>query len=247
MRRLIAISFAAAAVALPASFALGASGGQPQASKMLVSQVRTVSFSGAAGSVGPDVQGPIPSEIQKPKKLGKNPLRSDPAAGDAVPLVTGIGSPTSSGKKAKSNPEINLSFEGVNHRNSRLADGGNQFSGEPADQGLCVGNGYILETVNSALRVYDAAQARRCRRCSRSTSFTDSRRPSCEPRPLCSGRSHSTSAVTTIPIRTGGSTLPSISTRIPIREPSPARTISTLRSARRGIPPVSGLSIESPA
>jgi hypothetical protein len=49
-----------------------------------------------------------------------------------------------------------LSFEGVNHRDSRLAFNGNQFSGEPADQGVCVGNGYILESVNSALRVYNA-------------------------------------------------------------------------------------------
>ena len=48
-------------------------------------------------------------------------------------------------------------LEGVNHRDSRLAFGGNQFSGEPADQGLCAGNGYVLETVNSALRVYNAA------------------------------------------------------------------------------------------
>ena len=49
-----------------------------------------------------------------------------------------------------------LSFEGLNHRNSRLAFGGNQYSGEPADQGVCAGNGFILETVNSVLRVFDA-------------------------------------------------------------------------------------------
>ncbi|HEX6386299.1 MAG TPA: hypothetical protein VF177_16630, partial [Anaerolineae bacterium] len=76
-------------------------------------------------------------------------------AGNAAPLTTGAGSLTSSGRKAKSNPQIIFSFEGVNHRDSRLAFDGNQFSLEPADQGLCAGNGYIMETVNAALQVYN--------------------------------------------------------------------------------------------
>jgi hypothetical protein len=62
-----------------------------------------------------------------------------------------------SGKKAKSNPSQNLTFAGLNHRNQRLANGGNQFSLEPPDQGLCIGNGYVLETVNDVLRIYDTA------------------------------------------------------------------------------------------
>jgi hypothetical protein len=62
-----------------------------------------------------------------------------------------------SGRKAKSNPELNLSFDGLNHRQQRLANGGNQFSLEPPDQGLCVGNGYVLETVNDVLRIFDKA------------------------------------------------------------------------------------------
>ena len=55
---------------------------------------------------------------------------------------------------AGSNPELALSFDGLNHRNQRLANGGNQFSLEPPDQGLCVGNGYVVEVVNSVLRVW---------------------------------------------------------------------------------------------
>jgi hypothetical protein len=58
---------------------------------------------------------------------------------------------------AGSNPGLFTSFLGLNHRDQRLANGGNQFSVEPPDQGLCVGNGYILETVNDVLRVYDTA------------------------------------------------------------------------------------------
>ncbi|MDX6532815.1 MAG: hypothetical protein QOF68_559, partial [Gaiellales bacterium] len=48
-----------------------------------------------------------------------------------------------------------LSFLGLNHYDSRTANNGNQFSGEPPDQGLCVGNGFVLETVNEVLRVYN--------------------------------------------------------------------------------------------
>src|SRR5688572_6762678 len=125
--------------------------------KIVVSKFGTTSIGSGSGSPGTGQLGPIATEIQKPKRRGANPLRSDPGAGDAVALDPGTGTSTTSGKKAKSNPEVNFSFEGLNHRDSRLAFGGNQFSGEPADQGLCVGNGYILETVNSALQVYNAS------------------------------------------------------------------------------------------
>lgn len=56
---------------------------------------------------------------------------------------------------AGSNPELALSINGLNHRQQRLANGGNQWSLEPPDQGLCVGNGYVVEAVNSVLRVFD--------------------------------------------------------------------------------------------
>lgn len=57
---------------------------------------------------------------------------------------------------AGSNPELTLSINGLNHRDQRLANGGNQFSVEPPDQALCVGNGYTVESVNSVLRVFDS-------------------------------------------------------------------------------------------
>ena len=47
------------------------------------------------------------------------------------------------------------SFNGLNHRQQRLANNGNQFSLEPPDQGLCVGNGFVFETINDALDVYN--------------------------------------------------------------------------------------------
>ena len=60
-----------------------------------------------------------------------------------------------SARLAGGNPELKSSFTGLNFRNQRTANGGNQFSVEPPDQGLCTGNGYVLETVNDVLRVFD--------------------------------------------------------------------------------------------
>jgi hypothetical protein len=68
--------------------------------------------------------------------------------------VTGHGRPVKANAKPKSNPLLGTHFEGLNFNNQRFANGGNQFSVEPPDQGLCAGNGFVLETVNDVLRVY---------------------------------------------------------------------------------------------
>jgi hypothetical protein len=49
------------------------------------------------------------------------------------------------------------SFVGLTGLQQRLADNGNQFSLEPPDQGLCAARGWIVESVNLALAVYDTA------------------------------------------------------------------------------------------
>jgi hypothetical protein len=66
----------------------------------------------------------------------------------------GNGRPVNPTAQAKSNPELNRSFDGLNFRQQRLANGGNQFSVEPPDQALCVGNGFVVESVNDVLRVF---------------------------------------------------------------------------------------------
>jgi hypothetical protein len=48
-------------------------------------------------------------------------------------------------------------FAGINHRDQRLADGGNQWSTAPPDQGLCAGAGQVVENVNVAIRVFDTS------------------------------------------------------------------------------------------
>jgi hypothetical protein len=73
----------------------------------------------------------------------------------SIATGTGTGPVVHGNGKAKSNPELTLSFDGLNHVDQRTANGGNQFSIEPPDQGLCAGNGFVLETVNDVLRVFD--------------------------------------------------------------------------------------------
>lgn len=48
-------------------------------------------------------------------------------------------------------------FNGLTHRDQRLANNGNQFSVEPPSPSIAVGNGYILEGVNNAVEVYNTA------------------------------------------------------------------------------------------
>jgi hypothetical protein len=64
--------------------------------------------------------------------------------------------------------ENHRGWEGLDHADQRLAAGGNQFSLEPPDQGLCVGgespNGAefgpeVVESVNDALTFYDASSS----------------------------------------------------------------------------------------
>jgi hypothetical protein len=69
--------------------------------------------------------------------------------------TTGSGRIVSS--KPKSNPTLGANFQGLNFHDQRFANGGNQFSVEPPDQALCAGNGFVVESVNDVLQVYDAA------------------------------------------------------------------------------------------
>jgi hypothetical protein len=70
---------------------------------------------------------------------------------------TGNGTSTQSAKKAKSNPELTAGFDGLNLFQQRYARRGNQFTVEPPDQALCVGNGYVVEAVNDVFNVYNAS------------------------------------------------------------------------------------------
>ena len=63
------------------------------------------------------------------------------------------------GSSAVAGSDAAVSVAGLNHRDQRLANNGNQFSLEPPDQALCVGAGFVVEAVNSVIRVRDRGGA----------------------------------------------------------------------------------------
>ena len=70
--------------------------------------------------------------------------------------VTGNGRVISPSAKPKSNPALGTNFQGLNFFEQRFANNGNQFSVEPPDQGLCAGNGFVVESVNDVLRIFQS-------------------------------------------------------------------------------------------
>ena len=119
------------------------------------------------GSQGHDASGrqtaEIPPFMRNDFGAAKAPTtRTHPQINRSLSLQSSHGSSdplkaprVNSNAVTSSNPKLSTSFTGINHRDQRLANGGNQFSLEPPDQGLCAGNGFVLETVNTVMRVFD--------------------------------------------------------------------------------------------
>ena len=118
---------------------------------------------GTAGAIAATSAGPDPTEVlPQPGPDGAAADRQVPGnqSGSHLPptfaprptplSVTGTGS------------EFGTSFAGLTfHNQRRNADGGNQLSLEPPDQGLCAGNGQVIEAVNDIFATYDAATGAR--------------------------------------------------------------------------------------
>ena len=127
--------------------------GAPRATRAIPSSGTTTIHSTPIGVDGianpelrPDFEGDDEGDVDvnrprpgfKNGKFPKNPLDTPTVASSPV---------------AGSNPEITASVNGLNGREQRLANGGNQFSLEPPDQALCVGSGFLVEATNSVIRV----------------------------------------------------------------------------------------------
>jgi len=145
------LAFAVVALTAAAGTATGASA----ASSSLVPKVgtggpQTGPFTSWDGTAGDEFAGA--EDEDTPDPYGGNIIDRSLSAGGVA-----AGASTTSGKKAKSNPTFNFGFEGLNHYQQRYSRGGNQFSIEPPDQGMCVGNGYVVEAVNDVVNVYSAA------------------------------------------------------------------------------------------
>jgi hypothetical protein len=130
---------------------LGQTASGPQVTTAQLRFEGTTSIAGASGSAGQNTNagalefGPsLDVNTTKPKITGSVSPARVPA--DHVPAPA---SNTITGANAV------VGFNGITHLDQRLADNGNQFSLEPPDQGLAVGNGFVVEAVNNAIAVYD--------------------------------------------------------------------------------------------
>lgn len=92
-----------------------------------------------------------PAPVQVAPSLRRRGVRhahlAQPGAG-AARLV-----PAAGPSRAASGPAPSVNFNGVSSLDSAVTNFGLEF--EPPDQGLCVGNGFVVEMVNSAYTVYD--------------------------------------------------------------------------------------------
>jgi hypothetical protein len=149
---------AAAFVAFHASGAHAAS-----ISPQTVQLTRVGAASFGSAPMATDVSG-LPDEIDAALNGDEADANNGGGGGDesgvnrTLPGVkTGHGKVISSSAKAKSNPTLGTHFQGLNLHDQRFANGGNQFSVEPPDQGMCAGNGFVLESVNDVLQVYNTS------------------------------------------------------------------------------------------
>ncbi|HEY2499047.1 MAG TPA: hypothetical protein VGK24_18440 [Candidatus Angelobacter sp.] len=92
-----------------------------------------------SNEVNVDAQGNVSGATTKERSIAPGPGQGQQVAGK---------------QKAKSNPELITSFDGLNFFNQRFANNGNQFSVEPPDQALCAGNDFVVESTNDVLNVY---------------------------------------------------------------------------------------------
>ena len=158
-------AFALVSLSVFAVCALAASAGTATgASLALTSLVPRVGTGGPqTGGFTPSGSGDVTDEEFAGEPEGEEGDQGPEPFGGQLPgfvsLSKGSGSgvSVSSSAKAKSDPEFQTEFEGLNLFQQRYARGGNQFTVEPPDQGLCVGNGYVVEAVNDVINVFNAS------------------------------------------------------------------------------------------
>jgi len=133
-----------------------------------VASTRQIHKSGTAAyrptGTGSGIPGPLSTEIVRPFGPEANEGRAaitaaGPSGTDrsmAPARRRAVAGKGHAGGVIRNGPQLAVSFDGLNHRDQRTANNGNQFSVEPPDQGLCVGGGHVVEAVNDVFQVYNA-------------------------------------------------------------------------------------------
>jgi hypothetical protein len=161
MRSSWKIVVALASVSAFAACSLAASAGTQATARVAASSLvpRVGTGGPQTGDFTPSGEGSatdeFPGEPEDEGDEGPEAFDGQLPGGISLSHGSGKGTATSSAAKAKSSPEVQTEFEGLNLFQQRYARGGNQFTVEPPDQALCVGNGYVVEAVNDVINVFD--------------------------------------------------------------------------------------------
>jgi hypothetical protein len=110
---------------------------------------QTTRLSGSGPEIAPAVGPEAESERTPVANRSLSPHAKPSSDGSGLSGISAADTAIQSGSAAKS-------FAGINHYQQRFGvDSGNQWSLEPPDQALCVGNNFVVEAVNNAVAVYD--------------------------------------------------------------------------------------------
>jgi hypothetical protein len=93
---------------------------------------------------------PTPAAPGQTSLHGARGVRSTPRSNHGLSPAAGVPIATTAVTSVATSALHN--FNGVSSNDSRITNFNLEF--EPPDQGLCVGNGFVLEAVNSAFRIY---------------------------------------------------------------------------------------------
>src|SRR5436309_4138016 len=143
---------------IASAIAVAPAGVAASAGTRYISASGVTSFNSMASSGGRRVQqpelGPGLGEDSSAAGSRTNDVNRSRSIQHTAPPVTVV--PVTAGEGVSSSGPLQVlsTFNGLNHRDQRLANGARQFSLEPPDQGLCVGNGVEMEIINDVMRVY---------------------------------------------------------------------------------------------
>jgi hypothetical protein len=152
MRKRCTVFGVAALVSALATLALAAT-----ASTRTIPSGGTTQITGGAVGTGELANPEFP---KGEKEVEGEPVVNRPRPGKKLFPKTPLDAPTvASPGVAANGSEFQFGFNGLNFRDQRTANGGNQFSVEPPDQANCAGNGQVLEVVNTVARVFSSAGA----------------------------------------------------------------------------------------
>ena len=122
-----------------------------------VNSLSDLGASGASSASSTSNGGSAADAVQIPHRSSTS-YRPSGSAGSskaaAAPLTVPVVTPTA----VHGTSSAVKSFNGINSYQERYAaSNGNQFTVTPPDQGMCVGNGFVVESVNDAIRIFDKA------------------------------------------------------------------------------------------